>query len=239
MKSIRPSLVLSAVAVAAALLVTAPPAQAHCDSVEGPVVVDAKAALGKGDVAPVLKWISAAQEPAVRDAFQKTLVVRKLGPEAQQLADTAFFETLVRLHRETEGFPYTGLKKGGNEPAFIGQLESALAAGSVDDFARLVGEHSAAGIKAKFARALEAKKKADGTRRGRSRLRGRLRRPDALHEGDRRGGPRLGRDARRSARGRPEGHWSHLRLIARPGRPRAGGGPSSPVDQRHCARDRD
>ena len=78
-------------------------------------------------------------------------------------ADTAFFETLVRLHRETEGFPYTGLKKGGNEPAFIGQLESALAAGTVDDFARLVGEHSAAGIKAKFAKALEAKKRADGT----------------------------------------------------------------------------
>lgn len=157
------SLVLASAALAAVLLVTAPRAQAHCDSVEGPVVVDAKAALGKGDVAPVLKWISAAQEPAVRDAFQKTLVVRKLGPDAQQLADTAFFETLVRLHRETEGFPYTGLKKGGNEPAFIGQLESALAAGSVDDFARLVGEHSAAGIKAKFAKALEAKKKADGT----------------------------------------------------------------------------
>jgi hypothetical protein len=157
------SLILAAAALAATLLVPAPAAEAHCDSVEGPVVVDAKAALEKGDVAPVLKWISATQEPEVRGAFQKTLVVRKLGPEALQLADTTFFETLVRLHRETEGFPYTGLKKGGNEPAFIGQLESALAAGSVDDFARLVGEHAAAGVKAKFAKALEAKKGAEGT----------------------------------------------------------------------------
>ena len=163
MKPTRPTVVLNAVALAAALLVTAAQAQAHCDSVEGPVVVDATAALGQGDVAPVLKWISAAQEPEVRDSFRKTLVVRKLGPEAQQLADTAFFETLVRLHRESEGFPYTGLKKGGNEPAFIGQLESALAAGSVDDFAGLVGKHAEAGVKSKFAKALEAKKKVGGT----------------------------------------------------------------------------
>ena len=163
MKSIRPSVVLPAVAIAAALLVTAPQAQAHCDSVDGPVVVDARAALGKRDVAPVLKWISAAQEPAVREAFQKTLVVRRLGPEAQQLADTAFFETLVRLHRETEGAAYTGLKRGAKEPAFIGNLESALGSGSVDGFAKLVGEHAAGRVKEKFAVALEAKKKADAS----------------------------------------------------------------------------
>jgi len=159
----RTSLILTGAALAAALLVTAPRAQAHCDSVEGPVVVDAKAALGKGDVAPILKWISAAQEPSVRDAFQKTLAVRKLGPEAQQLADTAFFETLVRLHRETEGAAYTGLKRGVKEPAFIGNLESALASGSVDGFAKLVGEHAAAKVKEKFAIALAAKAKVDAS----------------------------------------------------------------------------
>lgn len=153
--------VLTTAALIAALLLAAPAAEAHCDSVEGPVVVDAKTALGKADVAPVLKWISASQEPEVRDAFQKTLAVRKLGPEAQQLADTAFFETLVRLHRETEGAAYTGLKRGVKEPAFIGNLESALSSGSVDGFAKLVGEHAAAKVKEKFAVALAAKAKAD------------------------------------------------------------------------------
>ena len=157
------SKILAAATLAAAFLVPAPAAEAHCDSVDGPVVVDAKVALGKGDVAPILKWSSASQEPEIRDAFQRTIVVRKLGAEAQHLADTAFFETLVRLHRETEGFAYTGLKKGGNQPTFIGQLETALSSGSVDNFARLVGEHAAAGVKAKFAKALEAKKRADGT----------------------------------------------------------------------------
>jgi hypothetical protein len=147
-------------ALAAALLFPAPAARAHCDSVDGPVVVDAKAALAKGDVGPVLKWISAAQETEVRDSFQRTLAVRKLGPDAQKVADTSFFETLVRLHRETEGAAYTGLKRGAKEPAFIGNLESALASGSVDGFAKLVGEHAAARVTEKFAVALEAKKKA-------------------------------------------------------------------------------
>lgn len=157
------SLILAAAALAATLLVPAPAAEAHCDSVEGPVVVDAKAALEKGDVAPVLKWISASQEPEVRGSFQRTLAVRKLGAEAQELADTAFFETLVRLHRETEGAAYTGLKRGVKEAAFIGNLESALASGSVDGFAKLVGEHAAAKVKEKFAIALDAKTRADAS----------------------------------------------------------------------------
>lgn len=157
------ALTLTAAALAAALVLAAPAAEAHCDSVDGPVVVDAKAALARGDVAPVLKWVSAAQEAEVRDAFRRSLEVRKLGAEAQQLADTAFFETLVRLHRETEGAAYTGLKKGVKEPAFIGSLESALASGSVDGFAKLVGEHAAAKVKEKFAVALEAKTKADAS----------------------------------------------------------------------------
>lgn len=158
------ALVLAPAAVlAAAFLVSAPRAEAHCDSLTGPVVADARSALAKGDAAPVLKWVSAAQEAEVREAFRKTLAVRKLGADAQQLADTSFFETLVRLHRETEGAPYTGLKAGGNEPAFIGRLESALSSGSVDDFAKLVGEHAAAGVKGRFAKALEAKKRAESS----------------------------------------------------------------------------
>ena len=32
-------------------------AKAHCDTMDGPVVATAKAALEKGDVTPVLKWV--------------------------------------------------------------------------------------------------------------------------------------------------------------------------------------
>lgn len=157
------SLFLAPAALAAALLAPAPRAEAHCDSMTGPVVVDAKAAIARGDVAPVLKWVSAAQEAEVRESFRKTLAVRKLGADAQAMADTSFFETLVRLHRKTEGAPYTGLKAGGDEPTFIVRLESALTAGTVDEFARLVGEHAASGVKGRFSKALDAKKRAEAS----------------------------------------------------------------------------
>lgn len=157
-----PALLLPA-ALAAALLFPAATAEGHCDSLKGPVVTDARAALAKGEIAPVLKWVAAGQEPELREAFRRSVAVRGLGAEARQLADTAFFETLVRLHRHSEGAPYTGLKPGGDEPAFIGRLESSLAAGSVDDFAALVGAHATAAVKARFAKALEARRKADAS----------------------------------------------------------------------------
>ena len=51
----------------------------HCDTMDGPVVKTAQAALSKGDVTPVLKWVKPEQEADVREAFKKTLAVR--GPE--------------------------------------------------------------------------------------------------------------------------------------------------------------
>lgn len=49
------------------------------------------------------------------------MAVRAKGKEAQELADMYFFETLVRIHREGEGAPYTGLKPGeAVEPAAEG-----------------------------------------------------------------------------------------------------------------------
>ena len=57
-------------------------ASAHCDGLDGPVVMDAKRALEKGDVTPVLKWVSKDDEAAVRAAFAKTRVVRSKGAEA-------------------------------------------------------------------------------------------------------------------------------------------------------------
>src|SRR5512138_2915043 len=86
------------------------PAAAHCDTMGGPVIADAKVALAKGDLTPVLKWVKPENEPEVRTAFTQTLKVRAQGPEARELADRYFFETLVRIHRAGEGAPYTGLK---------------------------------------------------------------------------------------------------------------------------------
>ncbi len=134
---------------------------AHCDTLDGPVVKTAKAALEKGDVTPVLKWIKKDDEKEIKDLFQKTLTVRSKGREAQELADMYFFETLVRIHRAGEGAPYTGLKPAGAvEPAVL-EADRALESGSADNLVKLVTDASAIGIRERFHKAYEARKHAD------------------------------------------------------------------------------
>lgn len=81
-----------------------------CDTLEGPVIKLARKALETGNVNHVLPWVRQQDEHEIRQAFDHTLAVRKLGPRARELADRHFFETLVRVHRASEGAPYTGLK---------------------------------------------------------------------------------------------------------------------------------
>ena len=152
---------LGAAGLLVAMLLAAPPlVWGHCDTLDGPVVVDAKAALAKGDIAPVLKWIPAAGEHEVREAFARTLAVRKAGKEAQELADTWFFETLVRVHRASEGAPYTGLKAAGAEEETIVAADQALATGKVDPLVKLVVEAVEHGIRHRFEQTAEKRKHA-------------------------------------------------------------------------------
>lgn len=88
---------------------------AHCDGLDGPVVKAAKKALETGNVNMVLIWVQKEDENTIKDAFSKTLRVRALNQEARDLADSYFFETLVRIHRAGEGEPYTGLKPAGRD----------------------------------------------------------------------------------------------------------------------------
>jgi hypothetical protein len=137
-------------------------ARAHCDTMDGPVVTEAKAALARGDLAPVLKWVKPEYESEVRATFERTLAVRTLGSEARELADMYFFETVVRLHRAGEGEPYTGLKPAGTDPGrAVVASDEALAKGSVDALVKMVTDAVAKGIRARFARAREARSHAD------------------------------------------------------------------------------
>lgn len=90
-------------------------ALAHCDGLDGPVVLAAKEALKTGNVNLILIWVQESAEEEVKQVFAHTLRVRKLGKDAQDLADTFFFETLVRIHRAGEGASYTGLKPAGRD----------------------------------------------------------------------------------------------------------------------------
>jgi len=147
-------------ALITALLLMSATAFAHCDTLAGPVVQDARMALDKGDLAPVLKWIKPEHEAEVRQAFQKTLAVRGKGPDAREIADRYFFETLVRLHRAGEGAPYTGLKEGPPEPP-IALADRALDTGSADQLIKEVSGEIATALRWRFAAAVQARKHAN------------------------------------------------------------------------------
>jgi len=152
-----------ALAAAGVICLTLVPraALAHCDTLDGPVVKDARTALDTRDVTPVLKWVRPDKEGEIRQAFQNALGVRTLGPEARALADRFFFETLVRVHREGEGAPYTGLKPAGTavDPG-IAASDTALETGSVDPLVTLLSAEVDRGVRHRFAQAAEARKHA-------------------------------------------------------------------------------
>jgi hypothetical protein len=133
---------------------------AHCDTASGPVIPEARAALEKGDATPVLKWVKKGDEAEVKSAFAQAVEVRAKGPEAQELADQYFIETLVRLHRTGEGAPYTGIKDEPLKP-IVAMADKALADGSVDEMVKKMSGHMAEAIGEKFAKVLKAKKHKD------------------------------------------------------------------------------
>jgi hypothetical protein len=85
----------------------------HCDSLDGPVATAARHALEQDAVEVVLAYVPASAEDEVRSTFEAVLPVRRLGHEARLVAERLFLETVVRLHREGEGAPFTGLRPAG------------------------------------------------------------------------------------------------------------------------------
>lgn len=142
----------------AVIALSASSAWAHCDGLDGPVVLSAQKALETGNVDLVLPWVQKEDEPLIRRAFDSTLAVRKLNPTAQHLADMYFFETLVRVHRAGEGVAYTGLKPAGRDlgPA-LPAADNALASGDIDSVLALLSHRVAEGVHQHFKEAMAKK----------------------------------------------------------------------------------
>lgn len=140
---------LTALAAAAALS-WGTAAQAHCDTLDGPVVSAARKALDTGNVNLVLGWVQKKDEDQVRSAFRKASAVRQSGAAAKDLADTYFFETLVRVHRAGEGAPYTGLKAAGEPEPAIAAADKALETGKLEPVGKLVTQRVDQGLHQQF-----------------------------------------------------------------------------------------
>ena len=150
---------LMGVALVSALSLVAPPnALAHCDGLDGPVVKAAQKALDARNPALILIWVQEKDEPEIRAAFEHTLAVRALSPQAKELADRYFFETLVRVHRAGEGAPFTGLKPAGRDlgPA-IPAADKAIDDGSVEPVVKLLSDAMQESLRKHFKETVTAK----------------------------------------------------------------------------------
>ena len=134
---------------------------AHCDSMDGPVITEAKSALSKGDVTPLLKWVPAADEEKIKVVFDQVMPVRNLGNQAQELADRQLFATLVEVHRASEGAPYSGIKPaGGIDPAVMA-ADLALEKGNIDDLVARITHKFEQNVRERFAAALNTKARSE------------------------------------------------------------------------------
>lgn len=130
---------------------------AHCDTMNGPVIVDAKNALKSGDVTIVLKWIKKEHENEITSLFKKTVALRKTSPEAKEIADRLFFETLVRIHRAGEGAPFTGLKETEVEHNIL-EADHSIETGKANELINATAHKIHEQIARRFKRVMEAKK---------------------------------------------------------------------------------
>jgi hypothetical protein len=139
--------------LAAALLSIVPlGARAHCDTLDGPVVKTARAALDANTVAPVLAWVKPNEEQQIRAAFRRAIDARKKNPASHDLSDRQFFETLVRVHRAGEGAAYTGLKPDGAGVAeSVHAADRAIEKADSSDVEQMLVEAVRPGLRHRFA----------------------------------------------------------------------------------------
>lgn len=155
--------ILSIVFVLGLMLFSSFSASAHCDSYDGPVIKDAIKAFETNNVELVLKWITEEQEQEIIPLFKKTYQLKNGDKEVYTIVEKHFFETLVRLHRETEGEPYTGLKPAGTTKKIIQMTDTALKEGNVENFLVKLNIHMDKVVREKYEKVAELEKVKDNS----------------------------------------------------------------------------
>ena len=134
------------------------PASAHCDTADGPAVVDGRRALSQGNVNIALKWVMSEGEDELRAAFDRAQRVRAVGGEAAALAEQWFLENMVRIHRAGEGAGYDGIKPAGSHvPAQVRAADEALEKGSIEPLRGLIDAERWPELEKRFDKAIALK----------------------------------------------------------------------------------
>lgn len=106
-------IIIQVILIALLMITYLQPVYSHCDTMDGPVVSDAKKAIEAHNVNYVLKWVKPDFEKEIKNIYNLVMKVRICSSNAKELAEKYFFETVVRIHRQGEGVPYTGIKSAG------------------------------------------------------------------------------------------------------------------------------
>jgi len=159
-KSSRWSLML---AVILSIIIFVPgQSQAHCDKMDGPVATAAINALDNNNFQTIQIWVGKDQEAELQSVFKQALKVRDESTDAKQLADQYFAETAVRLHRESEGMPFTGVKPAGiPNPKDIVAGDQSIQSGDVEKVMNVLNQALRTETEKWFHSAMEAKKHKD------------------------------------------------------------------------------
>ncbi len=132
-------------------------AYAHCDTLDGPVVIDARIALENKDVTPVLKWVNRDNEKVIKEAFNKALAETAQNPKGKEAAEMKFFSDLVRIHRRGEGASFEGLKPAGEVEPIVKAADESIEKGAIDELNKKITE----GTEERFSRVIATIKHKD------------------------------------------------------------------------------
>ena len=137
-------------AIFAILLLSSQNTFAHCDSMDGPLIKVAKEALATNNVNLVLKWVSEEDEKEITSLHKKTYELKNGDNEIYAIVEKHFFETLVRLHRATEGVGYTGLKPAGSASPIVIMADKSIESQSVDKLVSKFTAHIEKAVREKY-----------------------------------------------------------------------------------------
>lgn len=126
------------------------PADAHCDTADGPVVAAGRRALAEGNVNIALKWVHEDADATARAAFAAAQAT------GTDMAASEFLTELVRLHRAGEGAGFDGTIKpaGTPQPPAVTAGDVAYATGDVTVVLPLVEPAEREAVAERFGRAL-------------------------------------------------------------------------------------
>ncbi len=139
----------------AALPITA---SAHCDTLDGPVVSDAREAIEENNINYILKWVSPESEQELSQVFELTMKVRGLNAESAELADRYLFDNLVRIHRAGEGVPFTGVKPSGTPvDEKVEAADMSIETGNISLLEKMVPHEKVPELKERFEKVMALK----------------------------------------------------------------------------------